>query len=94
MGIRRRNQVASGEYEKHRAARWNAWLQSPERAENQIKALRLRVEESKRYLSFADSKTLCRRCAGREDHRHIRRTQRHTAEREQAKLWAEFDSIE
>lgn len=94
MGIRRRNQVVTGKYEKLRDSRWNAWLQSPERVENQMKALRLRIEESKRYLSFTDTKTLCRPCAAREDHRHISRSQRYTAEREQATFWTEFDSIE
>jgi hypothetical protein len=94
MGIRRRNQVARREYQRLSDTRWNAWLQSPERAENQVKALRLRIEESKRYLSFSDTTTLCRRCAAREDHRYILRTQRYAAERKQAELFAEFDSIE
>jgi hypothetical protein len=94
MGIRRRNQVATREYERLSNIRWNAWLLSPEHAENQLKAFRLRIEESKRYLSFTDTTTLCRRCAVREDHRYVLRTQRYAAERKQRKIWAEFDIIE
>lgn len=94
VALRRQNAATRLEYEKLSAANWQAWLQSPEAEENRLKALRLCIAESKRYLSFADTKTLCRRCAGREDHRHIRDSMRETQEKKQAELWAELDSIE
>lgn len=75
-------------------ARWEAWLKSPEAKENRLRALRLCIEESKRYLSFADTKTLCRPCAGREDVEHIRRGERAKARRKEANPdWSEFDEF-
>jgi len=94
VAIRRQNEALRQEYEKLRSANWQAWLQSPEAAENRLNALRLCMAESKRYLSFADTKTLCRRCAASEDHRHIRTSLREAKDRRQAKYWAELDSIE
>jgi hypothetical protein len=84
----------TSEYEELSKARWHAWLQSPDAAENRLKALRLCIEESKRYLSLSDTKTLCRPCAAREDHRHLLRSEHDAAERKQAKLWEEFDLLE
>ena len=73
--IRQQKRAISLEYQELSRARWQAWLQSPESAENRLKALRLCIEDSKRYLSFRDTKTLCRTCAGREDYHHIRRSE-------------------
>ena len=73
--IRQQKHAISLEYQELSRARWQAWLQSPESAENCLKALRLCIEDSKRYLSFLDTKTLCRTCAGREDYHHIRRSE-------------------
>lgn len=76
-------------------ARWEAWLKSPEAEENRLRALRLCIEESKRYLSFADTKTLCRPCAGREDVEHIRRGERAKTRRKEANPdWSEFEEHE
>ena len=94
LGIRKRNRVATGKYEALSRARWQAWLNSPEYRENQLNALRLRIEDFKRYLSFVDTKTLCRRCAAREDHRHILRNQRRAAQRTMEIARAEFDALE
>lgn len=55
--------------------RWQAWRESAECAEHQLRALRLSIEDSKRYLSFQDTKTLCRPCAAREDYQHIARSE-------------------
>lgn len=71
-------------------ARWQAWRQSPECAENRLKALRRCIEESKRYLSLRDTKTLCKSCAGREDYLHIRQTERETLIRREAGQEAHF----
>ena len=43
--VRRRNSALSDKYQKLMDARWHAWRQSPEAAENRLKALRLRIEE-------------------------------------------------
>jgi hypothetical protein len=95
MAIRRQKRAITLEYGRLSGARWDAWLQSPEGAENRLKALRLCIEDSKRYLSFSDTKTLCRSCAAREDHRHIRRSERDAVARKEAELlWPEFDSLE
>lgn len=56
--------------------RWHAWRESTEFAEHQLRALRLSIDESKRYLSFQDTKTLCRPCAAREDWQHLPRFDR------------------
>ncbi len=55
---------------------WRDWLCSPERELNRRKAIALCIAESRRYLSFADTKTLCKRCAGREDYLHILESER------------------
>ena len=65
MAIRRQKRAITLEYGRLSGARWDAWLQSPEGAENRLKALRLCIEDSKRYLSFSDTKTLCRSCRPR-----------------------------
>lgn len=64
------------EREELSRTRWQAWRQSTEGAEHSLKALRLCIEDSKRYLSFRDTKTLCRSCAGREDYHFILRSER------------------
>lgn len=69
--ISRQKRAISAEYRALGQARWEAWLQSPESAANRLNALRLCIAESKRYLSLEDTKTLCKRCAGREDYHHI-----------------------
>lgn len=91
LGIRKRNRIATSKYDALSNARYQAWLGSAEYRENQINALRLRMQDTKRYLSFADTKTLCRRCAAREDHRHIIRNQRREAHRQLQISFAEFD---
>jgi len=59
------------EYQRLAQERWQQWLQSPESNLNRLNAIRLCVSESKRYLSFQDTKTLCKSCAGREDYHYI-----------------------
>jgi hypothetical protein len=93
-GIWKRNRVTTGKYQALSNARWQAWLSSPECRENQLNAIRLRIEDTKRYLSFSDTKTLCRPCAAREDHRHILRNQRREAQRRLAIAFAELDQLE
>lgn len=66
------NRSERAEYESVSQKRWDDWLSSPESAINRFNALRLCISESKRYLSFRDTKTLCKRCAAREDVSHIR----------------------
>jgi hypothetical protein len=68
----------SAEYQALSSARWQEWLRSPEETVNRLNALRLCITESKRYLSLEDTKTLCKRCAAREDYQHIARSQRDT----------------
>lgn len=94
LGIRKRNRVAAGKYQALSDARWQGWLHSPEYKQNQLNALRLRIEDAKRYLSFADTKTLCRPCAARENHHHILRNQRREAQRRLTIAFAELDQIE
>lgn len=94
VGRRRQNAAVQLEYEKLSASRWQAWLQSPEAAENRLAALRLCMAESKRYLSFTDTKTLCRRCAASEDHRHIGKSLLDAEEKRRDKFWAEMDCIQ
>lgn len=94
LGIRKRNRVATGKYEALSGDRWQAWRSSPECKENQLNALRLRIEDTRRYLSFVDTKTLCRPCAAREDHRHILRNQRREAQRQLKIAFAELDLLE
>lgn len=43
---------------------WQEWLGSRESELNRHRALALCIAESRRYLSFADTKTLCKSCAG------------------------------
>jgi len=62
-------------YEERSAARWQAWLASPEYQENQRLAALLSIEETKRYLRMEDVKTLCRSCAASEDYHHILRSE-------------------
>jgi hypothetical protein len=94
LGIRKRNRVATSKYEALSHSRWQAWLSSPEYRQNPLNALRLRIEDTKRYLSFADTKTLCRRCAAREDRRHILKNQRRAAQRKLEIAFAEFDLLD
>lgn len=95
LAIRKRNRVAASKYETLSHARWQAWLQSPESAENRLMALRLYMDDSGRYLSFSDTKTLCGPCAAREDHDHIRRSERAAASWKEANPdFSEFDSLE
>ena len=74
--VRRQKRAITLTYQELSRARWQAWRQSPEGVENRLEALRLCIEDSKRYLSFRDTKTLCRSCAGREDYHHIVRSER------------------
>jgi hypothetical protein len=96
--IRLQNRAMAGEYQELSRARWQAWLQSPEGAENRLKALRLYMEDSKRYLSLRDTKTLCRSCAAREDYHHIRRSELDAVElrleRDVLEFRSELDQLE
>ena len=60
---------------------WEEWLKSPESAINRRNAIKLCISESKRYLSFEDTKTLCKRCAGREDYHYILKSEREAVQR-------------
>jgi hypothetical protein len=55
---------------------WDDWLRSPESEINRRNAIALCIAESRRYLSFKDTKTLCKSCAGREDYHYILRSER------------------
>ena len=92
--IRRIKQDTTLHYQQQSASRWQAWLQSPEGIENRRLAVLLGIEESKRYLSFDDTKTLCRPCASREDYRHIRRSERRAELDRFARYVAELDAME
>ena len=69
-------EVVSVKYQLNSNTRWQAWLQSPECKENHRLAILLLIIEKKRYLSFVDTKTLCKSCAATEDCHRIRRHER------------------
>lgn len=88
------NRAVRGRYATMIESRWQEWLQSESSMENRRNALRLYIAESKRYLSFSDTKTLCKRCAGREDFRHIDKSEEKARQARQKQEFAEFDELE
>lgn len=87
-------EVVSAKYQKNSDARWQAWLQSPECKENHRLAILLSIADSKRYLSFEDTKTICKSCAAKEDYRHIRRHERDAHNKALQQTFDEIDLIE
>lgn len=93
--ISRHKESVRYKYDELSRARWEAWLASPEGIENRRLALLLYINDSKRYLSLNDTKTLCKSCAAREDYQHIRRSELDTAQRKEADFdFSVFDEIE
>lgn len=91
---RRVKEVVSAKYQKNSDARWQAWLQSAECKENHRLAILVSITEKKRYLSFDDTKTLCKSCAAKEDYRHIRRHERDANSKALQQMFDEIDLIE
>lgn len=95
VAIRRHKKIVSLKYQELSTERWEAWLRSSEGAENRLLALRLYIDDSKRYLSLEDTKTLCRPCAAREDYQHIRRNEIAAARWKEANPdWSEFEELD